>query len=420
MKISIDQVLTEFMSDTMYGYRDNAFVNIVLADQMSDLKNVVHAANGMEKFEDPYVAARYAVRSTERFRLRSEMKIISPAAIADSTISHNKFRAAENAVLLAVEKNPSTRLICCAPRCGNFTIANSHAIQKKRVIEKISDVKHEVFQTKNDAFDGANFMRKIGWRGASTFPGFCHSCEEKLFRDVESSTMILNRRNMATLIWRALCFTRFRRAREVQIRGQLTSRLPMYELAEELDDVLVLANSSLLFKNRIHAFRQLDLWVSKLQKSSFDAESQFSYVTLKMPNLPFVGAGVIPLHFDFNREWIQAPDRFDKDVQSVAYTTCLVDNCLHIVFCARKRQKIASQFCERIVTMDKHLLSAFLPQLLIGSTDTNYVSPDYWTKIATPLDKQIFKHAHTMNFAQMVFPHWGVMTDLEIESVEQY
>ena len=409
--------IDDFMSDPLFGYRHDNFTSVPLNVALDDYENICIIANEIEAVIDPYEASRMAVSLTKQHKLTRIMKVISPSSFKSDTITDNRFKQLENRVVLGVERMNDSGVMCCTPACEHVAIRRSHSLQKKGVLEAISNEENKVYQTKITAFSGQNFMQDVGWNNASTFPGFCSHCEQTVFLAAESRGAVLNEANVRILIWRALCYTRFRRAREVQMRGHIVSKPEAYDLSKNLDDELVIVSSALLFKNRIHSYNMVNAWIKHLERTS-DTQKTHSYVAIRVPSLPFVGAGIVPLYFDFDRKRVQISDRFDLDIQSIAYTTCILGGAVHIIMCANNKHDVAIRFLKDMMRMDKYLLSSFLPQIIIGSSDTVYFSKIYWDRQATLLDKHIVKHAYFMNFSQMVFPFWGAMSGVAVETVK--
>lgn len=413
-----DQYLHEFMSDSRFGYGHDSVSQFPVSEAMADYDKICMIANTIEEIEDPYEASRLALTLTKRVKLNNFMKVIFSRSIKEETLADNRYKQIENRVILGVERTNGLDLKCCTPKCTNMAIKKSHSLQKKGVLEAISNKDNRVYQTKITAFSGDEFMQEVGWNNASTFPGFCSECEQRIFSKAERRDAPLNRENLEVLIWRALCYTRFRRAQELQMRGHIVSKTDAYELSAELDDNLVIASSALLFKNRIHSFRMLESWVSSFQNSLGSGKGHHIYAALRVPNLPFVGAGIIPIYYNFDRNRVQPSDRFDLDPQVLAYTTCVINGDTHLIMCAQKRHLKSVRFLMDMVKMDKYLLSAFIPQIIMGSSDTVYFSIDYWDNQASALDKQIVKHAYFMNYSQMVFPAWGAMSGVNVEDIK--
>lgn len=412
-----DTGIERFLSDPMFGYRHDTFSSFPINDVMSDYRNICLISNKIESVSNPYDASRLAVSLTRHYRLSNFMKIVSPSSIKKDTITDNRFKYLENKIVLGVEKADGLELECCAPNCNNKAIKRSHSIQKKGVLETISNKENKVYQTKATAFSGANFMQEVGWNNASTFPGFCSDCERTLFSKAERRDAQLDKPNIEILIWRALCHTRFRRAQEVQLRGHIVSKPEAYDLSRELDDVLIVASSALLLKNRIHSFRLIDSWIASLEHNLGGGAARHLHLALRVPGLPFVGAGIIPIYYDFDRKRVQPADRFNVNTQSLAYTTCVMDGATHIVLCAKRGDSKTVRLLTNMTRMDRYLLSSFLPQIIMGGSDTVYFSIDYWDKQATELDKHIVRHAYLMNLPQMVFPFWGAMSQVCVDDV---
>ena len=320
----------------------------------------------------------------------------------------------EYQVHIAVEKPPPVPLKCCTPQCSNPAILNSHTLQKQKVLQHVQNKQGVVYQTKLTPFSGETPLKKVSTRFASVFPGFCSQCEQSKFAEAESHEAELNKSNALVLAWRAACFIRFRRAQELKIRGLIVSQSAAYELSTIHSDPITPMAATAILKTNIYSYRILDKWVKLLERGNYDARKDLAVFALAAPNIPFVGAGIIMLPLGFDRQQDPTTSKFYQELPSIVYTTMVVGGVPQFIFVARKRDKMAMRFCMSLLSLDLHLLSCYLPQLIIGGSDTVFFSEKYIESRASVLDKHILNHSQNMKFPQMVFPFWGKMSEVEV------
>jgi len=341
------------------------------------------------------------------------------ADVQSGTLSDNRFKSMEYQISVGVEKPPKCKLECCSPGCSNLAISNSHTLQKNKVLKYIGNAQKKVYQTKITPFSRDKTLEEVSLKSASVFPGFCSDCEQVKFQRVEDQDVTLNKSNALTLTWRAMCFTRYRRARELQLRGQMVSKPDIYELTTKHNDPVTGFSAMLNFKNSIHAFRVADQWVKFLGRGNMNGRSDVEVFALAVPNTPFIGAGMIPFPLNFLQEPDSALAKFYKETPSLAYTTMIVENIQYFVFVVRKMDRGAMEFCKTLLNLDSYLLSSYLPQVIIGGSDTVFMATNYWDNQASPIDRHIFLHAQGMKFPQMIFPFWGQMSGVNVTQVSR-
>lgn len=345
------------------------------------------------------------------------MLVISADSYDDGIVGHHKVRELERSVANALDRAPNLKITCCTPNCTNPAIKRSHVIQRNKILSTIVDDDNKVLQTKIHPDEDIEFVRKLGWRDASTFPGFCESCESTQFSRAEHKDAPINRDIVGKLLWRAMCFTRYRRAVEIQTRAKIVSEPKAYETARALEQPLIPFNSALIMKTRIAAFRSLDRWIRSFEKGRCGQAKRFNYMVLELENAPFVGAGAIPVHYDLNRKLLTSPRKFICSDNYLSFTSLCSGGKQFVVFGYDQSHKCSVHLIEQLDKLDRRLVSAFLPQLIIANSDTVYLSPTWWETEADEVDKHIVMHSFFMNFAQMVFPWWGPIKGVNVVNV---
>ena len=85
-------------------------------------------------------------------------------------------------------------------------VIDAHSIQRKGVLEKIID-KHHVFRLDiepTETIPDNIVLKKIGWRKASTFPGFCAHHDTELFSEIETKPFIGSHEQCVLQAYRAV------------------------------------------------------------------------------------------------------------------------------------------------------------------------------------------------------------------------
>lgn len=402
----------------MFGYRNDIKRPAPVEQYINDYYPLCDIANKIEVIHDPYEAARTAVRLAEKYlkagQLHPEMSVFSPDSYDDGVVGHHKFRDLERTVATALDRSPNFKITCCTPNCNNPAIKRSHVVQRSKILSTIVDEDNTVLQTRIHPDDNFYFVRRIGWKDASTFPGFCKSCESTQFSKAEHKDAPINRETVGKLLWRAMCFTRYRRAIEIQERGKIVSTPNAYDSAKALGQPIMPFSSALIMKTRISAFRSLDKWIGSFEKGRCGLAERFKYLVLELENAPFVGAGAIPVHYDLDRKQLTSPRKFATSNNFMSFTSLCSGGKQYVVFGYDKSHKSSAHLIEQLDKLDLHLISAFLPQLVIANSDTVYLSPSWWETKADEVDKHIILHSFIMNFAQMIFPWWGPIKGVDV------
>jgi hypothetical protein len=405
----------------VYGYRDDNLRQVSPEAYLQDFEYLCDISNKVNHDDDVYTAARRAARLAQNHykkgSLSSLMGVMSSSIYKSGTVGSHQFRELERKVANYINKAPYRNVPCSSPECGSFAIARSHTIQRQKVLKTIVDASNSVYQTKQHPDNHLDLLHKVGWKEASTFPGYCEMCEVHNFRDVESSSAVLTRKTASLLIWRAACLTRYRRAVEVKERARIVSDTKAYEIARELDDMTIPIGSAMILKTRISAFLLIDCWLQVFQKSDIGHNKRFWYFAVELEGAPFVVAGAAPIYFDFQEKMLSSPRKFESNAAVLCFASFVVDGKPFIVFGYDNTERKVRKFVEQMRDQSHEMLAAYLPQIVLANCDTVYFSPKWWDNNANELDRHIVFHSVFMGFSRMLFPWWGKIRGLKVVGV---
>lgn len=375
-------------------------------DLLRDLKPLMGLSNEIEDILDPYKAANEAARLARKYKIGKHLAELQ-ADVQDRTLEDKRFLGLEQKIVISVEKPAPVDLPCCTPDCRRSAVKNSHALQKNGILAALADENGRILQTKITPFSSSDGMKELGVRYASVFPGYCQDCEQSVFRRAEIQNAEINMENVTLLLWRALCFIRYRRAQEVKARAMVVSKPEMYNISKENEDTFTAAASVFHLKNSIYSYKMSDRWVNSVGDQVWGSKSELAIASIEFEELPFAGCGVIPIPIGFDRRTHFNIGKFHSILPSLIFTTMLREGHPHIIFACRRADYWSQGFLKILMTMDRHLLAAYIPQIILGGSDTIYLSKRYWAHEATERDRCILMHSQAMKFPQMVFPFWG-------------
>ncbi len=405
----------------MYGYRDDTLREVPLEVYLQDFTYLCDISNKVNYNDELYVSSRKASKAASKYcangLISSSMGVMASSIYKDETVRSHQFRELERRVSNSLEKSPYKNVPCNSPGCRNFAIPRSHTIQRQRILSTIVDASNSVYQTKQHPDNSVDLLHKVGWKEASTFPGFCEACEVEKFHEAESPNVTLTRKIAATLLWRAACFTRYRRAVEVRERARIVSEKRAYEIARQLEELNIPIASAMILKTRLSAFKVIDDWLQAFQRCGMGLHKRFRYFAIELADIPFVGAGAAPVYFDFNGKVLSSPRRFESNADVLCFSSFVADGKSFIVFGYDGARPHVCEFVKQMRSQSHEILAMFLPQIILANCDTVYFSPDWWDYKASELDKHIVFHSVFMDFSRMLFPWWGGIRGLKVVDI---
>ncbi|MBY6141841.1 hypothetical protein KUV26_20590 [Leisingera daeponensis] len=375
-------------------------------DLFRDFKPLMGLSNEVEDILDPYKAASEAAKLARRYKIGRHLAELQ-ADVQERTLKDKRFLGLEQKIAISVEKPAPVDLPCCTPDCHGVAVRNSHALQKNGILATLADENGRILQTKITPFSSSGGMKELGARYASVFPGYCKDCEQSVFHRAELRNAEVNMENVALLLWRALCFIRYRRAQEVKARAMMVSKPEMYNISKENEDPFTAFASAFNLKTSIHSYKMSERWVNSLGNQVWGPKNELAIASIEFKKLPFAGCGVIPIPVDFDRNTHPSVGNFHSILPSLVFTTMHQEGRPHIILACRRADRWSQIFLKRILRMDSHLLAAYIPQILLGGSDTIFLSKHYWDHETTERDRCILLHSQLMKFPQMVFPFWG-------------
>lgn len=379
-----------------------------------DFKPLMGVANQIEDILDPYEAANEAVRLAKQNRIGRHLAELQDD-IQERTVKDKRFLGLEQKIAISVEKPAPVDLPCCKPDCPEFAIKNSHSLQKNGILASLADENGRILQTKITPFSSSGGMKDLGVRYASVFPGYCKACEQSIFSRAEILNAEVDKENTALLLWRALCYIRYRRAQEVKARGMMVSKPEMYAISSENEDPFTAFATAFNLKTSIYSYKMSDKWVSILDDQVWSSASELSIASIELKKLPFAGCGAIPIPIDFDRITHPNVGNFHSTLPSLVFTTVLKEGRPHIILACRRGDRWSRNFLKRLMRMDCELLAAYIPQIILGGSDTVFLSKRYWDHESTERDRCILKHSQFMASPQMVFPFWGAPDGVSVQ-----
>lgn len=375
-------------------------------DLLRDFKLLMGLSNEVEDILDPYKAANEAARLARKYNIGRHVVEVQ-ADVQDRTLADKRFLGIEQKIAISVEKPSPVDLPCCTPDCGRVAVKNSHALQKNGILATLADENGRILQTKITPFSSSGSMKELGARYASVFPGYCKDCEQSVFRRAEIQNAEINLENANLLLWRALCFIRYRRAQEVKARAMMISNPELYNISNENEDPFTAFASAFTLKASIYSYKMSERWVNFLDDQVWGFKSELTIASIELKELPFAGCGVIPIPIGFDRNTHPNVSNFHSILPSLIFTTMLREGRPNIIFACKRADRWSQVFLKSLLTVGRHLLEAYIPQVVLGGSDTIYLSKRYWDHESTERDRCILMHSQAMKFPQMVFPFWG-------------
>lgn len=207
-----------------------------------------------------------------------------------------------------MQKNANKATRKCLYRGCSATAIISHLLQKRGIINSISEQQH-VYENSLNAFKKDFFaFKRIGMAEALSYPGFCNKHDTELFKDIESGVLDYNAyRTHLLLSYRALMIEK--RKKEINI-DWYNRILNARTLASHLDKYFIIEiHESIKGEKEVMQDQQYyeDIFLSDIEN---DTLRNFKFLYFELPKIEVCSAAVFTYE---TSEEIALMQLFQKD-----------------------------------------------------------------------------------------------------------
>gem|GEM_PF-7055292 len=385
---------------------------------IKDINAVIDAVNNVDNTGDPYAFCEEVYRFLKR-KKASDILGIPRKDRGNEIFKTLQLKGLDKKVHTRIERHSGKNILkCCNPVCDNSAIKNSHVLQKNGILKSISSDGLEIYQSKIDPMNPSKRVKRISLKSASTFPGFCSDCEINVFSEAENISSSISRDKALPLLWRGMCYNRYRRAVEAcELSDILRTESQLYKLSDEYNDVTAFMAYVYGVKRAIHSYRVTNKWVDEIEKELWFGKSSLDVFAIRVPSIPFAGAGGIVLPINLRQEVDENLHSFFRQCPSLCYTTLLADNVRYLVFSAKRSDRKGSRILNELMNLPRVDLMTFLPSIIFGGSDTVFISQKFWENMLNIEDIELIKFYQALPFPDMAVSNYYPVSGTDIEEV---
>jgi len=261
-------------------------------------------------------------------------------------------------------------------------LISAHTIQRSRVLGRLiaSDQHLLTFNVRYGSVKNPGPFR-IGWRDASTIPGFCGRHDRETFRPLEAEEFVVSPRQCFLLGYRALCHelyskkktaASYDRTREIIDRGRPPSE------QEHLQEVLRLHNFGVTtaIEDLTPVKQVMD---QALLADNYDV-CEIAAIEFSGP-LSLATTGTFTPDFDLEGRQLQDLSDTGRAIEWLSVSVDATSDGGAVVFCWLKGTQHPRSFVESFLGQGEHQILNLLPQLLFFYLENTYFSPTWWSQL---------------------------------------
>lgn len=305
--------------------------------------------------------------------------------------------------------------------CGKVSAA--HTIQRAGALRDLVDTTKHVMTFYPVEFDdnGLPIPKKVGWRNASTFSGFCEKHDGKTFEPLETIPFTGTPEQCFLLGYRALCHEVYQKAASARanllLRDYIDKGLSVDE-QEQIQHTLAIQRAGVNHGLESAMAKKQIMDKHFLEK---DFREWKRFIVKFQGNISVASTGTpTPMH-DLSGKQIQILHDPDTHVQYLLYGVTPIQDGGAVVFSWHSKDIASNAFMNSLNKISRKLLPNILVQFMFAYVENTFFSKDWWNSLGNEQQTHIKKLAGIFNpYYQKIEYVNDVFVPWKITSVEYY
>ena len=267
-------------------------------------------------------------------------------------------------------------------------VIDSHTVQRKGSLRKIVDEKNHVCQLFPSQDGKEFFVKEIGWKKATTFPGFCSKHDAEAFQKLELEGFHGAHDQCVLQAFRNLCNELYRKSAFIEsLEAQLQILDRGFDLNRQIDyQFSARQNIKGQKRYREELQRFWCIFENALIRQEFN--KFLSKVYFFEGELSVVSSVTLPVGFDFlgnklSNQWSLLDNVSAENAEMISHSVMAADSGGAIVFCWPAEHKKA----EQVVSSFDSFISTDQPDIFMQysflNSEMNFFSRAWWDGLSS-------------------------------------
>lgn len=291
----------------------------------------------------------------------------------------------------------------------------SHTIQRSGPLRRLLDKENRVAQLYLNVTTEPSpiwQLKKVGWRNASTFPGFCANHDSTVFRPLEDEAFSARPDQCFLVGFRAICHELQRKTALQRTRRQLEALVKFNRGAipaemKQFDEDAELARKELAKKKR-----RLDAIL--LRRTWTDWESRVLHFS---GSLEIVGAGSMTPEFDLDGERIQSAADFSKALENLTVGVVEIGEDFAFVFGWERVHEAPQKAVDSLLRQGTARIPHLLVQFLFLHLENIFFRSEWWEALPRAGKSLLTHHLGTVDELRVPRFSSANLVDWELRNV---
>jgi hypothetical protein len=264
-------------------------------------------------------------------------------------------------------------------------VISAHTIQRSRILRQITDSSNHVrtFHPINPDFStGTLQLRRIGWREASTFTGFCAKHDSFAFRPLEEAAFVGSPEQCFLVGYRALCHEIHQKSgilkAEATVRSLVDRGLPV-ESQKALQEMWTGHEEAV--RSGLADFQKLKTVMDR-QLLSKDYSKWRRAILSFRGDLCVASTGAVSPNRDWDGKPLQVLHDLESNIQQLPFGIVATADGGAAVFVWQAEDTAPQQFIESLLKRDNRRLPSLIVQFIFAYIENTYFSDCWWESLS--------------------------------------
>lgn len=303
------------------------------------------------------------------------------------------FKAIKNEVERTWNEKRCLHPLASAQMCDR--IVSAHTMQRSRVLERLVDVSNHLWTFYQELGDKP---RHVGWREASTFPGFCGRHDDSTFRALEKAPFTGTTEQCFLIGYRALCHEVHQKRASIRTSSLIRDLGDRgYPEAVQRDLQSSYAAIDAGARKGLAAFEALKGSMDQ-QLLSADYSAWSRLVVRFAGQLCVASTGVVSPDRDLDGRQLQVlHDPDPRKQETLLYGVDATNDGGAVVLVWPSHQRAPARFVASLVARGPEVLPGLLVQFMFAFVENTYFSGHWWESLGEKQKGKIVELAHLEN-----------------------
>jgi hypothetical protein len=312
----------------------------------------------------------------------------------------HRFREQEAKLQLGEVLNEQRRIFwrqrgCMHPYAGpnkcSGTIIDSHTIQRKGPLHELVDTSNHV--CKLEVAPEEVLVKEIGWRKASTFPGYCAEHDSRIFGPLERLPFTETHEQCVLQAYRSVCNDLYKKRALIESleyqRGVIDRGCTLDEQIDKQLYVTLNLDGQIKSERELSSlWRKFDTAIARQDYSAFSSSCYFFNGDLSVTS-----AGALHTKFDFHGNKLIDMWDIKVDAQILCHSIMVTKSGGAIVFVWFTEEQLPSTVVSSFDEIEDSDKGDIFVQYCFLNCENTYFSKRWWENLKTSAQAQLKKYA---------------------------